>query len=188
MADYLFVPQTVLDRWSEQGKVQVDGYVLTLLGENKAFALTAAVRFLRMEAGDDLMGLIHKVKTVDALKQMAAEHYLDSVILGENAYEVQQGFLADASVIRRAAGGGLAGQPSATSQGIAAATSPGTLPAKMTPAETWSAPPGRIVGPAPVAPPTPAAAPGAPTKDAPAKDAKASEPDMLAKFLLDNLR
>ena len=103
MADYLFVPQSVLDRWSEQGKVQVDGHVLTILGEGKAFALTSAVRFMKMEAGDDVSNLLQKVKTTDALKQMGAEHYMESVILGDSAYQVQQGFLADANALRRAA-------------------------------------------------------------------------------------
>jgi hypothetical protein len=103
MADYLFVPQSVLDKWSEQGRIAVDGNVLTILGENKNFALTSAVRFLKMEAGDDESGLLSKVKTTDALKLMGAEHYMESVILGESAYQVQQGFLADANALRRAA-------------------------------------------------------------------------------------
>ncbi len=68
MADFLFVPQSVLDRWSEQGRVQVNGHVLTLLDGkgSKVFALTAAVRFLKMEAGEDVVGLLNKVKTVEA--------------------------------------------------------------------------------------------------------------------------
>jgi hypothetical protein len=61
------------------------------------------VRFMKMEAGEDRAGLLAKVKTTDALKQMGAEHYMDSVILGESAYQVQQGFLADANALRRAA-------------------------------------------------------------------------------------
>ncbi len=72
MADYLFVPQSVLDKWSEQGRIQVDGNVLTILGEQKSFTLTSAVRFIKMEAGDDNVGLLAKVKTTDALKQMGA--------------------------------------------------------------------------------------------------------------------
>ncbi len=103
MADYLFVPQSVLDKWSEQGRIQVDGNVLTILGEQKSFALTSAVRFIKMEAGDDTAGLLAKVKTTEALKQMGAEHYMESVLLGESAYQVQQGFLADANALRRAA-------------------------------------------------------------------------------------
>ena len=67
MADYLFVPQSVLDKWSEQGRVQVEGNVLIILGEGKNFALTSAVRFIKMEAGDDTAGLLQKVKTSPAL-------------------------------------------------------------------------------------------------------------------------
>ncbi len=115
MADYLFVPQSVLDKWSEQGRIQVDGNVLTILGENKNFALTSAVRFIKMEAGDDTAGLLQKVKTTDALKQMGAEHYMESVILGESAYQVQQGFLADANALRRAAAASQPPAPKATS-------------------------------------------------------------------------
>src|SRR5437016_12180786 len=103
MADYLFVPQSVLDKWSEQGRIEVDGNVLTILGERKRFALTSAVRFIKMEAGEDNAGLLANVKTTDAMKQMGAEHYMESVILGESAYQVQQGVIADANAVARAA-------------------------------------------------------------------------------------
>src|SRR5882672_611490 len=130
MADYLFVPQSVLDKWSEQGRIQVDGNVLTILGEQKSFALTSAVRFIKMEAGDDNVGLLAKVKTTDALKQMGAEHYMESVILGESAYQVQQGFLADANALRRAGrrwpGGSEAGRKEGRRAGHA-----GTIPPRQ---------------------------------------------------------
>jgi hypothetical protein len=103
MPDHLFVPQTVLDKWSEQGRIRVDGTVLTILGDGKDFDLTNAVRFIKLEAGEDSAGLLQKVKTTEALKQMGAEHYLASVLLGEVAYQVQQGYLADAHALRRAA-------------------------------------------------------------------------------------
>jgi len=121
MADYLFVPQSVLDKWSEQGRIEVDGNVLTILGEQKSFALTSAVRFIKMEAGEDNAGLLAKVKTTDALKQMGAEHYMESVILGESAYQVQQGFLADANALRRAA---AASQPQPPKPGATPAGKP----------------------------------------------------------------
>ena len=162
MADYLFVPQSVLDRWSEQGKVQVDGHVLTILGENKAFSLTSAVRFIKMEAGDDVSSLLQKVKTTDALKQMGAEHYMESVILGESAYQVQQGFLADANALRRAA---AASQPPPSPKPKPAATAAAHVPA------------------------APAPAPAAPTPAAATAAAKADgEQDLLAQFLLENLQ
>ena len=160
MADYLFVPQSVLDKWSEQGRIQVDGNVLTILGDGKHFALTSAVRFMKMEAGEDSSGLLQKVKTTDALKQMGAEHYMESVILGEVAYQVQQGFLADAHALRRAA---TVSQPPPAAQ---AAPEPVPAPA---------------VRAAPAAPAV-SAVPEVP-------DAKKDgERDMLAQFLLDNLQ
>jgi hypothetical protein len=126
MADYLFVPQSVLDKWSEQGRIQVDGNVLTILGDGKHFALTSAVRFMKMEAGEDAAGLLQKVKTTDALKQMGAEHYMESVILGEVAYAVQQGFLADAHALRRAA---VVSQPPPPVSAATLATAPASAPA-----------------------------------------------------------
>ena len=158
MADYLFVPQSVLGRWSDQGKVSVDGAVLTILGENKAFALTSAVRFIKLEAGDDTAGLLQKVKTTEALKAMGAEHYMDSVLLGESAYQVQQGFLADANALRRAAA-----VASAAALTAARAVSPGAAPAPATQvhAADWAAQP---------------------------EKPDAGEQDLLARFLLDNLQ
>jgi len=104
MADYLFVPQNILAKWADQGRVELKGQVLTLVREKKSFQLTTAVRFLKLEAGEDSARLLNKVKTLDALKQMGAEHYLESVILGDAAYKVQQGFLAEANALRRAVG------------------------------------------------------------------------------------
>jgi hypothetical protein len=166
MADYLFVPQSVLDRWSEQGRVQVEGNVLTILGERKDFSLTSAVRFMKMEAGEDVVGLLQKVKTNDALKQMGAEHYLESVILGESAYQVQQGFLADANALRRAA---QVSQP----------PPPG---APKGPAS----PPPSPVAPARKAAQVPTVQATAPQQGSAEK--KGGEGDLLAQFLLDNLQ
>jgi hypothetical protein len=113
MADYLFVPQPTLDKWAERGRVELKGDVLTLVREKKSFKLTSAVRFLKLEAGEDTAGLLNKVKTVDALKRMGGEQYLESVILGETAYKVQQGFLAEANALRRAVGVKPGGQKKA---------------------------------------------------------------------------
>ena len=162
MADYLFVPQSVLDRWSEQGRVGVDGHVLTILQDGKSFALTSAVRFIKMEAGDDVTGLLQKVKTTEALKQMGAEHYMESVILGDSAYQVQQGFLADANALRRAA---AVSSPPAPKKPTAPSLAP--VPAAVA----------AVAAPAVPAPPVQ-------TKE----EKSAGEQDLLAQFLLENLQ
>ena len=57
---------------------------------------------------------------------MGAEHYMESVILGESAYQVQQGFLADANALRRAAAASQ--QPGSAPATKAAGASPASNP------------------------------------------------------------
>ena len=87
---------------------------------------------------------------------------MESVILGDSAYQVQQGFLADANALRRAA---AASQP---------APDPKPVPA---PAAAAKAAPVSVVAPAPKAT-APALTPA---------QEKAGEQDLLAQFLLENL-
>ncbi len=107
MAGLLFVSQAMLDSWAEQGKIEFVGNVMTLLageGKGRSYALDPAVRFMKVLGADaDPNGLVHKVKSVAQLKEIGAEPVDDSCILGDTAYEVQQGFLAEASALQAAA-------------------------------------------------------------------------------------
>jgi hypothetical protein len=107
MAGLLFVSQAMLDSWTDQGKIDFVGNVMTLLagdGKGRSYALEPAVRFMKLLSGDDDPNqLVHKVKALSQLKEMGAEPAGDSCILGDLAYEVQPGFLAEASVLRAAA-------------------------------------------------------------------------------------
>jgi hypothetical protein len=131
MADYLFVPQPTLDKWAERGRVELKEHTLTLVREKKSFKLTSAVRFLKLEAGEDTAGLLNKVKTAAALKQMGAEQYLDSVILGDSAYKVQPGFLAEANALRRAVGVKPGGQKKPAAGKAAAQKQQGAEPGEQ---------------------------------------------------------
>ena len=88
----------MLTQWSDQGKVRLDDTTLTLLQENRTVKLKPAVRFTKLiDGGDDPNKLIGKVKTPEQLAEMKAEHYLDSVILGDVGYQVVEGYLGDLS-------------------------------------------------------------------------------------------
>jgi hypothetical protein len=94
----VFIPQKLLDQWSDQGKVSLDGNTLHLVQENRAVELSPAVRFLEVLGGEaDPNNLIRKVKTKTQLDEMQAEHYMDSVIMGDVAYQVEEGFMGDLS-------------------------------------------------------------------------------------------
>jgi hypothetical protein len=89
----IFVPQHVLDRWLAEGRVDVQGDELITQPERRRFSLTTAVRFTAEVTGsEDTHQLVGRVKDVAQLAELGAEHYATSVILGDNAYEVVEGF------------------------------------------------------------------------------------------------
>lgn len=125
MGRLLFVSQAMLDSWAGQGKIDFVGNVMTLLagdGKGRSYALDPAVRFLKVLGQDaDPNGLVHKVKTVVQLREMGAEAVDDSCILGDLAYEVQPGFLAEAAALQAAATAVPAAPPAKPAAGAAPA-------------------------------------------------------------------
>ncbi len=127
MGGLLFVSQAMLDSWAEQGKIDFVGNVMTLLageGKGRSYALDPAVRFMKVVGAEqDPNGLVHKVKSVKQLREMGAEPAADSCILGDVAYEVQPGFLAEAAAL----------QAAATAHPTRAAAAPGAADARSRP-------------------------------------------------------
>ncbi len=99
MPGLLFVSQVALEAWAEQRKVDLQGDVMTLAageGRGRSYDLDPAVLFLRVLNGEtDPNHLLAKVKTAAKLQALGAEHVEDSVVLGDVAYQVQPGFLAE---------------------------------------------------------------------------------------------
>ena len=89
-----FFPQEAVDVWLAEGRVSLEGQVLGLLPNGPAFVLTSAVLFRsEVAAGDDSPGLCGKVKTLEAVAELPGEHAPGSVVVGDNAYEVMDGFV-----------------------------------------------------------------------------------------------
>lgn len=126
MGGLLFVTQSMLDHWADQGRIDFVGNVMTLLagaGKGRSYALEPAARFLRVAGGEpDPHGLLEKVKPVAQLRQLGAEAVGDSCILGDTAYEIEPGFLAEGAAVRAAEGGAEGG--SAPRPGARAARRP----------------------------------------------------------------
>lgn len=98
----VFLSNEMLQQWSDQGKVKLEDTVLTLLAEKRTVALTPAVRFTSMIDGTDEQNkLLGKVKTKAQLDEIGAEHYMDSVIIGDVGYTVVEGFLGDLAPVKR---------------------------------------------------------------------------------------
>ncbi len=107
-ANRVFFSQRIVDAWLESGLVGLDGDVLQLLPDGPTFQLTSAVHITsEVAGGGDAPQLCGKVKTLDALSTLSAEVAAGSVVLGDNAYEVVDGFLGDVADAANA-GGALA--------------------------------------------------------------------------------
>jgi hypothetical protein len=92
----LFVSQETLDRWMSEGRVEVDGETMTVLPEGHAFALKSALHFVKeLAGGGDEAQLVGRVKDMDQVAALEGEHCADSVVLGDNAYEVVEGFVGE---------------------------------------------------------------------------------------------
>lgn len=89
----VFVPQEALETWVAEGRAHVMGE--TLFVEGVGFELAGAVHILsEVAGGGDEPQLVGKVKTLEQLLTLGGEHCAASVVLGDNAYEVVEGFLA----------------------------------------------------------------------------------------------
>jgi hypothetical protein len=169
MGGLLFVSQVMLDSWAEQGKIDFVGNVMTLLageGQGRSYALEPAVRFMKLLGeGADPHALVHKVKSIAQLREMGAEPVDDSCILGDVAYEVQPGFLAEGAALQAAATARPA-QPGAAAASLAGAAGvTGAAPAQRGPR-------GRPLGTTPL------------PKEL---EERRKEAEALARFLLENL-
>ena len=92
----LFISQHRLDVWSDENRVRLTGDVMTLAVDGRSFKLVPAVRFVTVSGGaPDTLGLLDKVKALAVVAHDGGEHFMTSVIFGETAYDVQQGFLGE---------------------------------------------------------------------------------------------
>ena len=92
----LFISQERLDSWNAEQRVELDGDVMTLAEDGRSFRIRPAVRFLKLSGAEsDPNQLLGTVRDEAALAEMGADYYMNSVILGEVAYDVQPGFLGD---------------------------------------------------------------------------------------------
>jgi len=93
-----FMAQETLDVWLADERVSLDGEVLKLLTHPRApaFLLTTAVYFqAEVTTGEDPLGLCGQAKSLAKVLELGGEHAPGSVVIGDNAYEVRDGFLGE---------------------------------------------------------------------------------------------
>jgi hypothetical protein len=99
----LFLPQKFLEDWSVSEKADLqDGKLIVREGGPSTYPAAPAVHFVRLVSGDDEHSLVGRVKTSEQLASLGAEHMADSVILGEAAYEVVEGYVTEVQAAAKA--------------------------------------------------------------------------------------
>jgi hypothetical protein len=91
----LFLPQSTLEEWAADARADLKDGKLFVEQDQTTCLVAPAVHFSRLVSGTDARKLVSTVKTPVQLEQMGAEQMQDSVILGDDAYEVVQGYLAE---------------------------------------------------------------------------------------------
>lgn len=94
MRNRVFFPQTSLDEWLSTERVDLKNDELTLKPEGRRYKIIEAVRVLReVTDSTDPNELIGRVKSRAFLEELGAEILEGSMVLGDNAYDVVQGFV-----------------------------------------------------------------------------------------------
>lgn len=90
----VFFPQGALARWLDEDKVELSGETLTMRDEGHTYRIVEAVRITREVTGSpDAHRLVGRVKSRAFLAELGAEIVENSMIVGDNAYEIVSGFL-----------------------------------------------------------------------------------------------
>jgi hypothetical protein len=91
-----FFPQSTLDTWLVDERIDLRGTELTLLRESRKYNLSEAVHVVAEVSGaPDAFDLLGRVKPREALIERGAEMLETSMILGDNAYDVVPGWYGE---------------------------------------------------------------------------------------------
>jgi hypothetical protein len=94
MRNRVFFSQGALDSWLSAGRADLRGEDLLLKEPGRRYRIIEAAHVLREVTGTpDPHELLGKVKSLAFLAELGAELLEDSMVLGDNAYDVVQGFV-----------------------------------------------------------------------------------------------
>lgn len=93
MQNRIFFPQAALDQWGVEGKVDLSASELILLAEGRSYKVVEAVHVVTEVTGaNDAHQIVGKVKSKVSLEELGAEILENSMIIGDNAYDVIPGW------------------------------------------------------------------------------------------------
>jgi hypothetical protein len=94
MANAVFFPQDALDEWIVAGAIDLSKGELMITPEGRRYKVIEAVRILAEVTGTpDPHKIVGKVRAKADMEKLGAEIMEGSMIIGDNAYDVAQGWM-----------------------------------------------------------------------------------------------
>jgi hypothetical protein len=94
MAVKVFIPQELVDTWVTSDKVDLAGETMTFRESRISLRVVPGYFFDHVSGGsDEGPKLLGRAKTKAAVAALGAEAYMNSVIVGDAAYDVEAGFI-----------------------------------------------------------------------------------------------
>ena len=98
MQNRVFFPQSAVDLWGIDGKIDLVSGELILLAEGRRYKVEECVRIVAEVTGaNDTHQIVGKVKPKRALDEIGAEILENSMILDDNAYDIVPGWMGTAT-------------------------------------------------------------------------------------------
>ena len=95
----VFIPQNIIDNWLNENRIEIKDDRLIFSDKKFVYKIEPAYYFIKETSGNtDRYKLIGKVKSKREIEKMKGEIFLDSVTIGDNCYEVIEGYLSIAIV------------------------------------------------------------------------------------------
>jgi hypothetical protein len=94
MENRIFFPQSALDQWLVDSKIDLTGSELIVLAEGRRYKVVEAIHVVTEVTGaNDEQKVVGKVKPKAALDEIGAEIVETSMIIGDNAYDIVPGWM-----------------------------------------------------------------------------------------------
>ncbi len=89
----VFFPQTILDDMIARGDSDLQGEDLVIPQRDERWKIETAARVVGLDAGEDTVGILHRVLTEAELVEKGLEVYRDTALIGETVYRLETGML-----------------------------------------------------------------------------------------------
>lgn len=130
----IFVSQRRVQQWTEEGRVTIEGNQMNLPELGRTFRLTEAFYVQRAVSEDgDQFKLAGRVKSRTQIATLGGEVFLNSLIIGDTAYEGDPGFIGEPVVPTRSARNSPSRSDGTTQSGPGRPVSPSAKTAPKSP-------------------------------------------------------